>query len=352
LHSKDTVLVGAKTTSIDTSALIEMYSTTAGFLPPRLTTTQRDAISSPAEGLFIYNDTTNAFNFYNGSSWGAVGAGGGATAALDNLSGVAINTSLISDTDATDDLGSSSIAWLRAYVNQIHTNVSTKSASYTILDNDGISLILVDDTSSDRTITLPTLADNQGRIIRVMDISTDSGKVTLDGEGAETINGETDKSTYTKNDYIEVQAASTEWKVLNIKQTIYVDAAGNSAAAITANTEAIDFTEITDTADAWSDTGSGNGADTFTAPEDGDYFFNGVVRWANGSLSPSIAAFVDTGSGYVNYRGISANPSSTYENLISAILTLNKGDKVEIRTSTTQTLGNLTSRHWLIIKNL
>lgn len=40
-----------------------------------------------------------------------VGGGGGATTALDNLASVAINTSLISDTDNTDALGSASIGW-------------------------------------------------------------------------------------------------------------------------------------------------------------------------------------------------------------------------------------------------
>lgn len=40
-----------------------------GMLPPRLTTTQRDAIASPATWLTIINTTTGRWNFYNGSSW-------------------------------------------------------------------------------------------------------------------------------------------------------------------------------------------------------------------------------------------------------------------------------------------
>ena len=34
-----------------------------------MTTTQRDAITSPATGLVIYNTTANALNFYSGSAW-------------------------------------------------------------------------------------------------------------------------------------------------------------------------------------------------------------------------------------------------------------------------------------------
>lgn len=43
-----------------------------GMLLPSFTTTARDAISTPATGLTIYNTTTNKLNFYNGSSWEAV----------------------------------------------------------------------------------------------------------------------------------------------------------------------------------------------------------------------------------------------------------------------------------------
>lgn len=56
----------------DESAALEVVSTTLGFLPPRMTTTQRDAISSPATGLMIYNTTTNKLNVYTGSGWEAI----------------------------------------------------------------------------------------------------------------------------------------------------------------------------------------------------------------------------------------------------------------------------------------
>lgn len=46
-----------------------------------------------------------------------IGSGGsGADTALSNLAAVAINTSLISDTDSTDDLGSTSVYWRNAYL--------------------------------------------------------------------------------------------------------------------------------------------------------------------------------------------------------------------------------------------
>ena len=58
--------VGIGTSSPHASAKVEIASTTQGFLPPRLTTAQRDAIASPAVGLVIFNTTTNCLNFYVG----------------------------------------------------------------------------------------------------------------------------------------------------------------------------------------------------------------------------------------------------------------------------------------------
>ena len=44
-------------------------STTGGFLPPRMTDAERDAIATPAAGLMIYDTTNNQMNYWNGSTW-------------------------------------------------------------------------------------------------------------------------------------------------------------------------------------------------------------------------------------------------------------------------------------------
>jgi uncharacterized protein (TIGR02145 family) len=53
----------------DASAILDISSTTSGFLPPRMTTAQRNGIVSPAEGLMVYNTDDNSLQFYNGSAW-------------------------------------------------------------------------------------------------------------------------------------------------------------------------------------------------------------------------------------------------------------------------------------------
>jgi hypothetical protein len=55
------------------SARLAVNSTTQGFLPPRMTTTQKNAIASPAEGLVVYDSTLQSLSNYNGTAWiGAV----------------------------------------------------------------------------------------------------------------------------------------------------------------------------------------------------------------------------------------------------------------------------------------
>lgn len=47
--------VGINTTNPDPSAYLEIYGNAGGFLPPRLSTSDRDKISNPKTGLLIFN---------------------------------------------------------------------------------------------------------------------------------------------------------------------------------------------------------------------------------------------------------------------------------------------------------
>lgn len=56
-------------TTPDPSAALDVSSSTKGFLPPRMTTVQRDAIATPAIGLIIFDTTTKLLNSYDGTAW-------------------------------------------------------------------------------------------------------------------------------------------------------------------------------------------------------------------------------------------------------------------------------------------
>lgn len=84
LQSKGSVTIGEKATA-DSKAVLDVRSTTKGFLPPRMTTTQRDAIASPPAGLTVYNTTTNKLNQFNGTAWGEVAGSGSSGAQYNTL---------------------------------------------------------------------------------------------------------------------------------------------------------------------------------------------------------------------------------------------------------------------------
>ncbi|RTY95930.1 tail fiber domain-containing protein [Flavobacterium sp. GT3R68] len=69
--------VGIGTTTPNASSILDITSTTAGLLTPRMTTAQKSAIASPATGLLIYQtDGTAGFYYYNGSAWTPFGSTG------------------------------------------------------------------------------------------------------------------------------------------------------------------------------------------------------------------------------------------------------------------------------------
>ena len=69
--------VGIGVASPNDSAMLDVTSTTKGFLPPRMTTGERDAIASAATGLLIYNTSTNLLNYYTGSAWTVIDTSSG-----------------------------------------------------------------------------------------------------------------------------------------------------------------------------------------------------------------------------------------------------------------------------------
>lgn len=99
--------------SLDASAIAEMDSTTKGFLAPRMTNTQRDAITTPATGLLIYSTTDNEHQYFD-SSWktltgstptsGVRTVGGAATLTNNTNKDIIFQTSDRFDTDAYHDL--------------------------------------------------------------------------------------------------------------------------------------------------------------------------------------------------------------------------------------------------------
>ena len=61
--------MGVGTSSPSSSSALDVSSSTKGFLPPRMTTAQRNAITSPTEGLTLWNTENKQLEVYNGTYW-------------------------------------------------------------------------------------------------------------------------------------------------------------------------------------------------------------------------------------------------------------------------------------------
>jgi hypothetical protein len=91
----------------DPSAMLDVTSTSKGLLIPRLTTAQRTAIASPAEGLLVYDTSLGAFYYYQAGSWffltssstGWLTTGNSGTDTATNFIGTTDNSALVFKTN-------------------------------------------------------------------------------------------------------------------------------------------------------------------------------------------------------------------------------------------------------------
>jgi hypothetical protein len=66
-YNENRQVIGAQ--AINSTAQFQIDSTTRGFLPPRMTTTQINAIATPAEGLIAFNTTISHLCCYQAGAW-------------------------------------------------------------------------------------------------------------------------------------------------------------------------------------------------------------------------------------------------------------------------------------------
>lgn len=157
-------------TQNNTGLALRIDSTKAGVAMPSMTSTQRDAISSPAERTEIYNNTTKQKEVYNGVAW--IGR---------NLA------------------------------------AATKTANYTILASDDLIIANADSTAS-FNLTLPDATAMNGKMIRVKKTGSNIARtITLLPAGSDTINSTSSYLLYTLDEYVEIMPFGSDWFILNHK---------------------------------------------------------------------------------------------------------------------------------------
>lgn len=145
-YFSDAIVIGD--ISPNASALLDVTSTTKGFLPPRMTLSQRGAITTPAIGLIVYQtDGTEGTYEYTSGGWRVINQAG------------------------------SSSAYTVGSITTTHTETATS----------GTKILKADTTGGAFTITLPTAVSNTATI--VIKKTAGSGALTIDGAGSETIDG-------------------------------------------------------------------------------------------------------------------------------------------------------------------
>ncbi len=117
------------------SAMLDVKSTSQGFLPPRMTTAQRNTIVSPGEGLVIYNTDEKALNLFNGTDWKSMMPSQtfscGLTISINHLvsGGVAPVTKTVAYGTVTGIPGEPSKCWITSNLGSDHQAASMNDAT-------------------------------------------------------------------------------------------------------------------------------------------------------------------------------------------------------------------------------
>ena len=178
--------VGINTNTPDASSALEIESSTGGILIPRLTETQRDAISAPATGLMIYQTNgTSGFYFYDGNIWTKVDGVAGAAGptgpqGVDGLPGV----DGTNGTDGADGSGGGT-----SYNNEISFQAAQDGSNYELhLTSTGnvYSGISWSRSSTTITITSPAHGLSTGDYVVLRNMSSDYTYVSITSTGTNT----------------------------------------------------------------------------------------------------------------------------------------------------------------------
>lgn len=95
--------------------------------------------------------------------------------------------------------------------------VASKTTTYTATTSDDV--ILASTSGGAWTLTLYTAAGNSGKVLKVKKTTSDTNTLTIDGDGSETIDGQTTFSIAGQYEEVSIVSDGTNWHVLDFRPT-------------------------------------------------------------------------------------------------------------------------------------
>ena len=229
-NTRGNVLIG--TTTDVASSKLTIESTTQGFLPPRMTASQRTSIASPAVGLIVYQtDSTEGTYEFTSGGWRIINGAGGGSGTVTTLSVVSANgfagtvanatttPAITLSTTVTGLLKGNGTAFSAAVAGTDYLtpadedySVTSQTSNYTESVTRGTKIIKCDTTGGAFTVTLPTAVGNKALLI--IKKVAGSGALTIDGNSSETIDGGTTATIIKVYESITLISDNSNWQIV------------------------------------------------------------------------------------------------------------------------------------------
>jgi hypothetical protein len=172
-----------------------------------MTTTQRNAISTPATSLLLFNTTTNQYEWYNGTAWTSLGSTQltGSYATMVGTSGTLGQSFIV--TDLGQYFGEwywDGFAWTRPN-QKVVTSYSSVTTSLAAGQNTQYFHLL----NGANTLTLPTAVGNSS----VYNLKLKSGSTTLNTTSSQTIDESSSITLNLINQSITLVSDGANWQI-------------------------------------------------------------------------------------------------------------------------------------------
>ena len=177
----------------------------------------RDALTVQ-EGDTANTTDSGKWWIYDGASWLELTTPANVTSVNGQSGAVSLATDDLSDVSTTgvndgEVLIYNSGSWAPGVVAGGIDSVRTETSAYTVQTSD--DLIFANANGAGFTLTLYSASANAGRMIKIKKTDNTFNVVTIDGNGAETIDGNLTTTLNTRGETIRIVSDGTNWEVLD-----------------------------------------------------------------------------------------------------------------------------------------